>query len=176
MRRIWGTRTCRFDRKLPITSTHDGNEMTDAFPLRAEIEQILLAHPRTRYAKVLEGMKQNLTDAEMVDVAVAAGEPVNLDRIAEVKRIVRQTLDDVQATASEAEMQAGLYRELLNYPRTPELRQHVTTRLAQLQALDPNVKLTPLGDVRLGANDSRRPEKAELPCPDCFLVHSGECP
>lgn len=149
--------------------------MTDTNPLRAEIEQILLAHPRTRYARVLEGMKKNLTDAQMAEAAVAAGEPVTVDRIVEVRRIVRQTLDDQLATPSEAEMQAGLYRELLNYRRSPELRQHVTTRLAQLQALDPNVKTTPLGDVRLGANDARRPEKPEITCPDCRLVHSGEC-
>ena len=57
-------------------------------PFRAEIEQILLDHPRTRYAKVLSGMKQKLTDAEMVAAAAAAGEPVNQGRIAEVRRIV----------------------------------------------------------------------------------------
>lgn len=150
--------------------------MADHNPIRAEIEQILLANPRTRYAKVLGGMKQNLSDAEMVEAAATVGEPVNLDRIAEVRRIVRMTLDDERATRSEADMQAGLYRELLNYPRSPALRQHVSTRLAQLQAMDPNIKLTPLGDVRLGANDARRPEKQETPCPDCFLVHAGECP
>ena len=149
--------------------------MTGTDHFRAEIEQILLAHPRTRYARVLEGMKQNLTDVQMAAAAVAAGEPVTVDRIVEVRRIVQQTLDDQLATPSEAEMQAGLYRELLNYRRSPELRQHVTTRLAQLRALDPSVKTTPLGDVRLGANDLRRPEKPEITCPDCYTVHNGEC-
>jgi hypothetical protein len=95
-------------------------------------------------------MKRNLTDAEMVAEAAAAGEAVNLDRVAEVRRIVRLTLDDERATRSEAEMRAGLYRELLNYPRSEELSQRVATRLTQLQQLDPTVKLTPLGDVRLG--------------------------
>lgn len=149
--------------------------MTDRYPFREEIEQILLAHPRTRYAKVLQGMKQNLTDAEMADAAAAAGEPVNLDRITEVRRVVGLTLDGEPATPSEAEMQAGLFRELLNYPRSPELRAHVTMRLAQLQAIDPNVKLTPLGDVRLGRNDAARPETAQPRCPQCFMVHAGEC-
>ncbi|GAA1698893.1 hypothetical protein MMUR_26660 [Mycolicibacterium murale] len=143
--------------------------------IRAEIEQILLAHPRTRYAKVLEGMKRNLTDAEMADAAVRAGEPVTVERIAEVRRIVSQTLDDHVATRSEAEMQAGLYRELLNYRLSPETRQHVITRLTQLRALDPAVKLTPLGDVRLGANGSTRPEQPEVVCQDCYQVHAGEC-
>lgn len=149
--------------------------MTDTHSIRAEIEQILLAHLRTRYAKVLQGMKQSLTDAEMAAAAVTAGEPVTVERITEVRRIVQQTLEDQLATPSEAEMQAGLYRELLNYPRSPELRQHVMTRLTQLQALDPTVKLTPLGDVRLGANDAKRPEKPETACPDCFQIHAGEC-
>lgn len=153
----------------------EGNQMAEVNLFRNEIEQILLAHPRTRYAKVLDGMRRNLTDAQMVEAASAASEPVNIDRIAEVRRIVSLTLDDKRATASEAEMQAGLYRELLNYPRSPELRQHVNTRLTQLQAIDPNIKLTPLGDVRLGANDARRPEKPEVRCPECFMVHAGEC-
>lgn len=34
-------------------------QMSEQNPLRDEIEQILLTHPRTRYAKVLIGMKQN---------------------------------------------------------------------------------------------------------------------
>ncbi len=33
--------------------------------IRAEIQQILIDHPRTRYAKVLLGMLRGLTDAEM---------------------------------------------------------------------------------------------------------------
>lgn len=66
-----------------------------------------------------------------------------------MKRIVRLTLDDELVTApSEAEEQANLYRELLNYPRSPGLQQHVTTRLTQLRALGTNVRFTPLGDVR----------------------------
>jgi hypothetical protein len=150
--------------------------MGDPNPYPMEIEQILLAHPRTRCAKVLSGMQRNLTDAEMVAEAVAAGEPVNLDRIAEVRRIVRLTLDDERATRSEAEMQAGLDRELLNYPRSPELSQRITTRLTQLQQLDPGVKLSPLGDVRLGANDPPRSERPQQGCPDCFLIHNAECP
>jgi hypothetical protein len=149
--------------------------MADQYPFRAEIEQILLSHQRTRYAKVLNGIKKNLTDAEMVAAAAADGEPVNLDRIAEVRRIVRLSLAGEIATPSEAEMQAGLYRELLNYPRSDDLRQHIITRLTQLQQLDPSVKLTPLGNVRLGANDQPRPGKPEQRCDKCFMVHNGEC-
>jgi hypothetical protein len=74
-----------------------------------------------------------------------------------------------------AEEQANVYRELLNYSRSPELNQHITTRLTLLQAIGPNVRLTPLGDVRLGANNAARPEKLEPPCPECNEIPSGEC-
>jgi hypothetical protein len=145
-------------------------------PIQAEIEQILLAHPRTRFAKVLSGMKRALTDEEMAQEADAAGESIRADSIAAVRRIVRLTLgDELVSAPSWAEEQANLYRELLNYPRSPELSQHLTTRLTQLRALGPNVRLTPLGEVRLGANDQPSREKLEPRCEKCFMVHNGEC-
>jgi hypothetical protein len=153
------------------------SEVTDSNPFRVEIEQILTDHPRTRFAKVLLGMKRGLTDDEMAKEAQAAGESIRADSIAPVRRIVRLTLGDELVTApSEAEEQANLYRELLNYSRSPELRQHITTRLTQLRALGPNVRFTPLGEVRLGANHATRRDKPEQLCPDCFLIHNGECP
>jgi hypothetical protein len=49
--------------------------------------------------------------------------------IAAVRRIVLLSLNDELVTApSEAEEQANVYRELLNYSRSPELDQHITTR------------------------------------------------
>ena len=151
--------------------------MSGQNPFRSEIEQILLDHQRTRYAKVLSGMTRGLSDAEMSQEADAAGEPCRADSIAAVRKTVRLTLDDeFVAAPSDAEGQAGLYRELLNYSPTPGLRQHIFTRLTQLQQMDPKVKTTPLGNVHLGANDAPRPEKPEKVCPDCFQIHAGECP
>ncbi|MFN8228351.1 MAG: hypothetical protein U0R18_16725 [Mycobacterium sp.] len=151
--------------------------MTDAVdPYRAEIEQILIGHPRTRYAKVLDGMNRGLTDAEMSVEADAANQPCSAESIAAVRKIVNTTLDGQLVSApSDADGQSGLYRELLNYPRSPGLDQHIRTRLVQLQELDPAVKLTPLGDVRLGRNDSPRTETEQPMCPQCFMVHAGEC-
>lgn len=144
--------------------------------LRDEIKTILLANQRTRYAKVLDGMERGLTDAAMSEEATAAHQPCNAESIAQVRRMVRLTLDDELVPAqSDAEGQAGLYRELLNYERSPELHQHVMTRLTQLQAKDPKVKLTPLGDVRLGSNDAPPPGRPEQRCSDCNMVHAGEC-
>ena len=54
--------------------------MTDANPFRAEIEQILVDYPRTRFAKVLLGMRRGLTDDEMAEEAQAAGESIRGDR------------------------------------------------------------------------------------------------
>lgn len=145
-------------------------------PFKDEIEQILFAHPRTRIAKVLIGMRRGLTDAEMAEEAKLANEPIRADSIAAVRRIVELTLNGELVTApSDAEEQAALYRELLNYPRSPELRQHVMTRLAQLQALNPKIRITPLGDVRLGANPQSRPRKNPQKCPMCNTEHAGAC-
>jgi hypothetical protein len=150
--------------------------VTDVYPFRGEIEQILCDHPRTRYAKVLLGMRRVLTDDEMAQEARAAGESIRADSIASVRRTVGITLDgELMPARSDAEGQAGLYRELLNYPRSPELQQHIAARLAQLRAIDPSIKLTPLGNVNLGANDATRREKFEPPCPHCFEIHRGEC-
>ena len=84
--------------------------------------------------------------------------------------------DELVPAPSDVASQAGFYRELLNYRRTPELTQHINTKLAKLRNLDPKILLTPLGHVQLGANDPARLEKQEVVCPDCFTVHAGECP
>lgn len=144
--------------------------------LREEIEQILTAHPRTRYAKVLAGMHRGLTDTEMSQEARDSGEPCSAESIAYVRRLLRLTLNDELVPApSDAESQAAIYRELLNYQPTTELRQHVTTRLKRLQGLDPAVKLTPLGDGYLGAKTTPSLDRPEDKCPDCNLVHAGDC-
>jgi hypothetical protein len=150
--------------------------MSDHNPFRAEIEQILTDHPRTRFAKVMLGMKRGLTDVWMSQEATAAGEPIRADGIAAVRRIVRLTLNDERVTApSEAEEQSNIFRELLNYPRSPELHQHVITCLTQLDAIGPNVRMTPLGEGRLGASDQPRAARPEQKCENCNIYHAGEC-
>lgn len=151
--------------------------MSEQNPFRAETAQILLANQRTRYAKVFSGMTRGLSDVEMSQEADADGIPCRPDSIAAVRKTVQLTLDDVLVAApSDAEGQAGLYREFLNYSPSQNLRQHIFTRLTQLQTMDPTVKMTPLGHVNLGSNTAAKPEAPEQVCPDCFLVHAGECP
>lgn len=150
--------------------------MSDPNPIRMEIEQILLSHPRTRFAKVLRGMKDGLDDHTMSQKAHAEGQPIRADSIAAVRRIVSLTLNDELVTApSEAEEQSNVYRELLNYPRSPELQQHIVTRLTQLRAIGPNVRMTPLGESRLGANDQPRAARQQPKCANCNMEHAGEC-
>lgn len=64
---------------------------------------------------------------------------------------------------------------LRNYSMSPELRQHVVTRLTQLQQIDPSISLEPLGDIHLGANNRPKLRKPEQPCEKCFEYHAGEC-
>ena len=150
--------------------------MSNENPFRLEIEQILLTRSHTRAAEVLRGMKRNLGNAEMSHEASAAGVPCNEDSIAYVCRLLRLTLaDELVPAPSDAQEQAGLYRELLNYPHSPNMNQHIMTRLAQLQQVDPKVKLTPLGHRHLGANHTPRAEKQDPPCQDCREIHAGEC-
>jgi hypothetical protein len=53
---------------------------------------------------------------------------------------------------------AGVYQDLLNYSRSPELRQHVDTRFGQLQQIEPKIKKEPLEYSKLGANERKRQE------------------
>lgn len=150
--------------------------MSDPKTIRQEIEQILLDHPRTRFAKVLRGMKDGLDDHMMSQQAHAEGQPIRADSIAAVRRIVSLTLNDELVTAqSEAEEQSNVYRELLNYQPSPELEQHIVTRLTQLQAIGPGVRMTPLGESRLGANDQPRAVRQQPKCDECNIEHAGEC-
>lgn len=122
-------------------------------------------------------MRNGLTDAEMAEESIKAGEPINAESIANVRKLVRLSLNDELVRApSDAASQAGLYRELMHYWCSPELKQHIATKLAKLRELDPNILLTPLGHVHLGANGPSRPDKPENVCSDCFMVHAGECP
>lgn len=146
--------------------------------LRTEIETIMIDHQRTRFASVLAGMKIGLSDEDMAQQAHAAGEPIRADGVAAVRRIVQLCLDGrFVAAPSDAENQSNFYREMLNYRRSPVLDQYIRTCLTKLQAIGPNVRLTPLGGVWLGGGGgATATEKPEPPrCPVCDLNHPGAC-
>jgi hypothetical protein len=150
--------------------------MTTPSPYAAEIEAILLANlGRTRFSLVLDGMRRGLSNEQMSAEADREGIPCAPDSIGMVRRTLTLTLaDQLHPAPSDAENQSYLYRELLNHSPSPELRRHVMTRLSQLQAIDPNVKLTPLGNVYLGGHDRSADKLPEL-CTECWTHHAGEC-
>lgn len=105
------------------------------------------------------------------------GIPCSAESIGMVRRTLTLTLaDQLHPAPSDAENQSYLYREVLNYKHSPKLHKLIMTRLSQLQAIDPDVKLTPLGHVNLGGGQSRSSETLPAQCPDCWLHHAGECP
>ena len=117
-------------------------------PFRGEIQEVLRSNARTRYAKVLLGMERGLTDEQMAEEADRAGEPAQPATIRRAREAVRMTLDDeLAADKDRAGSQGGLYRELLNYSLSLGLRQHVVTRIAQLQKINPQISAEPLNDV-----------------------------
>lgn len=142
----------------------------------AEFESILLAHVgRTRFSITLDGMHRGLTDGEMSAEADRDGIPCSANSIAMVRRTLLLTLaDELHPAPSDAENQSYLYREVLNYEHTSDLHRHIMTRLKQLQAVDRNVKLDPLGLTNLGRHD-KRSEKLPEHCTKCWTHHAGEC-
>jgi len=144
-------------------------------PFRAEIEQVLRTNPRTHFAKSFIDFEAGLTDADAAEAAAERGEAVKADRIVYVRETVRMTLcDELAPNKTRAASQGALYRELLNYGMSDGLRQHVKTRIAQLQQLDPSIAATPLENVNLGAHKKRDAKPVAL-CSECFTEHAGEC-
>jgi len=116
-------------------------------PIRAEIEQILTDNPRTRYAKVLIGVRhRGLSNNAMAkEFLTKEGKEISPETIAECRRLLTLTLEDRLVRApSDAAAQARIYRELLNYPHSSELAQHIMGKLADLRKLDPQTPSTPL--------------------------------
>ena len=50
-----------------------GTQMSDQYPFRTKIEQILRKNTRSHFAKRFLGMQKGLTDAEMAEEAVRTG-------------------------------------------------------------------------------------------------------
>lgn len=115
--------------------------------IAAEMEEILIGHPRTRYAQVLAWMRAGLTNAEMSEQATKEGQRIKVESIAYVRKLLDLSLSDKLVSApSDASNQAAVYRELLNHPPLSDgLRHHIDTKLADLRKLDPLIPLTPLG-------------------------------
>jgi hypothetical protein len=140
-------------------------------PHRDEIEQMLRAHQRSHFAQTFFMVEAGLSDEQ-----IAVERNVSTARSVRVRKAVEMVLDDqLVASKSWASIVAAIYRELLNYSTSEELRQHARTRIAQLQQIDPTIPSGTLGNLTLGANTRPKPEKPQEACPQCRLVHPGEC-
>lgn len=107
---------------------------------------------------------------------------VGADQVAACRRAVNRVLDgEFAANVTQASYDAAVFRALLHRrdDMTPDLRQYVDTQLARLKAewlpdLKPEPLQCPYGygaPAKAGAAGRREPEV----CPDCQMVHAGEC-
>src|SRR5690242_10190205 len=120
-------------------------------------------------------MHRGVSDEEMSAEADRDGFPCSADSTPWSDATLLLTLSDqLHPAPSDAESQSCLYREVLNYDHSPELHKLVMTGLSPLKAIDPNVKLSPLGNVNLGGHDRRADKLPEL-CTECWTHHAGEC-
>ena len=102
--------------------------------------------------------------------------------VAETKKwlaCVDHLLAGTMPSKSLAEKNSYGYRYLLWCKLEPNLLSYARTRLRDLQRLDPKVKMDPMpprdhqyGKGRTGS----REQPSGSSCPDCGLVHVGECP
>ncbi len=140
-------------------------------PYRAEIEKMLLTHTRSHFAQTFVHMAAGLSDEQ-----IAAHMNVSPQRSTQVRKAVQKVLVDEPITAKTwAGMVAAVYRELLNYSMSDGLRQHVNTRIAHYQKIDPSISSAALGNLVLGSQIRPKPEKPQAVCPDCKLMHVGDC-
>lgn len=140
-------------------------------PHRAEIEQMLRAHKRSHFAQTFALMEAGLSDQE-----ISIRMNVSPQRSTRVRKAVDKTLaDEPIAAKTWANIVAAIYRELLNYPMSDGLRQHINTRIAQYQTIDPTIPSAALGNLVLGSQTRPRPERPQGVCADCRTEHSGDC-
>ncbi|MGK2879762.1 MAG: hypothetical protein ACSLE6_02840 [Mycobacterium sp.] len=151
--------------------------MTELTPeLRAEIVEILSASA-IRHAMVFRDVQQGLTAQQM-----AASQHTSVSNVRNLMRSVQHLLvGTLPASASLTLVNATVYRELMTFYPSPELRAYAMDRLRELAANNPAVnqvhtraaaKPRPATKV---ARPNKRAERPEKVCPHCFLVHAGEC-
>lgn len=142
-----------------------------ANPHRGEIEQMLRTHTRSHFAQTFLMAESGLRDEQIADKR-----NVSKTRSIRVRQAVEMILDDQPVPSkSWASILAAIYRELLNYSMSDELRQHARTRIAQLQQIDPTIPGSTLGNLTLGASTRTKTDKPQAACPQCRLVHPEEC-
>lgn len=141
---------------------------------RAEVEQILrTSSPGLTHGEVFRYAEQGLDDAE-----ISARHGTGVSNIRNFRRSLTHLFEGtLPETKSAARTNSLVYKELLNHALSPGLLTYVQQRLRALMAINPEITMEPL---RTRSHQYRisRPapkKKQQPPCPDCHLVHAGEC-
>jgi hypothetical protein len=142
--------------------------------LRDEIVRILRSSD-IRHAIVFRDLEEGLSAEQMA--ARQRTSPANARKL---MSSVRYLLDGTLPTSSSMALtNSYVYRELLNFSPSPDLRTYVDTRLRALATRNPSVKVDePLGPVTLYDSSTlgrRSPSKPDDLCPTCRLARPCFC-
>lgn len=139
--------------------------------LRGEVESLLFLST-IRHGQAFRGMQSGQTAEQM-----AAEWCRTPSYVKTVMRSVRHILDGELPTGSAMAYENSFgYRELWELGCSPELLAHVKSCLARLKAINPAVKIEPMGPVSFPREISRRrPAKPHAVCPDCRLATPCDC-
>jgi hypothetical protein len=155
--------------------------------LREEIERLLhTSDPGFSHGEVLRSIEQGLT-AEQI---AAKYRKSAADVEAYMKSLQHLLVGTIPASRSAARTNATVYRELLTRELSPALQSYADERLQRLLMINPDAaKSAPPTRVRSAAGKqaaprpaTTKPTRTPIPeptrdkmCPECFVVHAGEC-
>jgi hypothetical protein len=148
------------------------NELTPE--LRDEILRIMRSSD-IRHAMVFRDLEQGLTAEQVADRQHTSPENVR-----KLMKSVRHLLDGTLPTSSSMALtNSYVYRELMNFGPSPDLRAYADARLRALATHNPSVKIDePLGPVTLydsGTLARRATSKPDELCPACRLTRPCFC-
>jgi hypothetical protein len=153
--------------------------------LRDEIERLLhTSDPGFSHGEVLRSIEQGLT-AEQI---AAKNRKSAADVEAYMKSLQHLLVGTIPASRSAARTNATAYRELLAREVSPTLQSYAGERLQRLLAINPDAAPAPTRARAAAPRQATpkpattKPTRTPIPeptrdkmCPECFVVHAGEC-
>jgi len=139
--------------------------------LLAEIKQ-LLGMSNIRHGMAFRAIQRGLTAEQ-----IAAQWGRSISHAQNIVRSVQLLLEgDLPTGAGMAYTNSFAYRELWELGASPALLAYVKARLRELVALNPEVKMAPMGPVFFPDElPVRKPERAATYCSECFLSLPCDC-
>lgn len=155
--------------------------------LRDEIEQLLhTSAAGFSHGEVLRSIEAGST----VDQIAARHATTVSDVEAYMKSLQHLLVGTIPASRAAAATNAAAYREILARDPSPALRSYADERLQRLLAINPDAarqarsapaptrarRSAPKQAPRQATKPAARPEPTrDKMCPECFVVHAGEC-